>query len=446
MRQNNQWLVLILVAMTVGLGGALFASCQTTETVHKSSNNSTGESLPDSRGIDSAPKTIGIDANQSRDSELTLPSTDGESSNEASKSEVWSPPEGGFVLRDTQTGSLWNLKGEAFKGPLKGRQLEQIPAFNSFWFAWSVFYHESTIWGRDKPNKTADITDNDSDCLVPCNEIQPNLPKDRIPAFSHDDQGPVPNSELVAADSPSADYLSADSFVFGVVVEGEPRAYSHNVLWHHEIYNDSVDGTDYSVTFCPLTGSGIVFQANHADKVRDFGVSGKLYNSNLVMFDRQSGTEWSQMLGRGVTGPGKGSELERLPVVETTWEKWKKMYPDTLVTPNDLANRNYQRYPYGSYRTNHDNTFQPTNPTPSKMYKNKKRILGLVGEDSAKGYPFPELAKHGDRVVVNDTFEERELVIVYEKQHRTAIPFSRNLDGETLTFEGVESPGADTVE
>jgi hypothetical protein len=376
---------------------------------------------------------------------------------------IWVPPTGEFVLQDTQTGTLWNLRGEAYRGELAGERLEQLPAFNAFWFAWSVFYDGSELWNRDIKNTTAEIRTGDvgsgdidgadisgaDKCLVPCDEIRMGCPtgKDCIPALSRED-----GAEMVAPTSDAADYLTDNTVVLGVLIDGQARAYPHNILWWHEIYNDRIGETDFAVTFCPLTGSGIVFEGRldgqQADQSVDFGVSGRLYNSNLVMYDQgaEDDTFWVQMIGQGVKGPEIGQKLERLPVVETTWAKWKQMHPDTLVVSSDTGHsRDYSRYPYADFRTDDSDTHQPTNPDFQGTYRAKDRVLGLVGESTSRAYAFPEMQKLGDKVVVNDTFEGQPIVVAFEgfefsERMGTAIPFSSQVDGSELTFVGRLAP------
>lgn len=386
---------------------------------------------PSGAEFDPRPVTVGVEDS----SELATPATD----TQTDDASVWVPEAGEFVLQDRETGTLWNLRGEAYRGELAGEKLEQRPAFNAFWFAWSVFYDGSELWNREAANTTAEIRTGQK-CLVPCDEIVMGCPtKDCIPALSRGGE-----AEMVAAESDEAAYLSDDAVVLGVAMDGEARAYPHNILWWHEIYNDQIGQTDYSVTFCPLTGSGIVFRGQLDGKSTDFGVSGRLYNSNLVMYDRgaKEDTFWVQMIGQGVRGPQKGERLETMPVVETTWATWKKMHPDTLVVSSDTGHsRDYSRYPYADYRTDDSDTHRPTNPDYKDTYRAKDRVLGLVGDSTSRAYAFPELQKKGDRVVVNDRFEGEPIVVAFEafegrERLGTAIPFSATVDGRELTFVG----------
>ena len=116
-------------------------------------------------------------------------------------------------------------------------------------------------------------------------------------------------------------------------VGGVAKAYPENLGWRHEIINDVIGGRPISVTFCPLTGTGLVFDAADEDGEQfELGVSGLLINSNLVMYDRRDfRTLYPQMIYTGITGDFKDRKLELLPVVETTYRLWKQMHPETVV-------------------------------------------------------------------------------------------------------------------
>jgi hypothetical protein len=356
------------------------------------------------------------------------------------------PASGTWILRDAETGSSWNLRGEAFAGPMADAQhrLRQRPAFSAFWFAWSIFHFDTDIWTADGPRTQAipPIKSDDS-CDVPCNEIVGGgPPKDGIPSIDHDNV--VGQLTMVEATHPEAEYLADDDFILGVVVydaDGRPhaRAYSHNLLWWHEIANDVVADQAFTVTFCPLTGSGVVFPAG--EDGLSFGTSGRLYNSNLVMYDRVTDSQWSQMLGRAITGPMRSDQLAIWPIVETTWAQWRRMWPDTRVATTQTGHsRDYAAYPYGDYRENHGNPFPPTNPADDRSELAKTRVLGVRVPGAARAYPYTEMAEQGPATVINDTLGDVPLAIVYVDDVRLALPFERTVDGQVLTFEIVPAP------
>lgn len=169
-------------------------------------------------------------------------------------------------------------------------------------------------------------------------------PKDGIPAIEKPQY-----TSAAEADQ----WLSPDDVVFGVSHAGLVAAYPQRILVWHEIANETAGGEKISITYCPLTGTAIGFRGKVTPQTSStFGVSGKLVNSNLVMYDRSTDSQWPQILGKAIAGPSRGSRLEEFPIVWTTWENWKKKHPETKVLSQRTGfARNYGKNgdPYGSY-------------------------------------------------------------------------------------------------
>lgn len=143
----------------------------------------------------------------------------------------------------------------------------------------------------------------------------------------------------------------------GIVVEGstETRFYPHRYLVWHEIVNDDFDGMQVAVTFCPLCGSAIVFDRHVEGQLLDFGVSGLLYESNMVMYDRQTDTLWSQSRGEGIVGHYLDTKLTHVPTRVLTFAELAEHHPDAQVISKDTPRlRNLGRTPYGNYDENED--------------------------------------------------------------------------------------------
>jgi hypothetical protein len=254
-------------------------------------------------------------------------------------------------------------------------------------------------------------------------------PKDGIPALT--------NPAFV---NPSAaSYLSEDDLILGMVVDGEAKAYPENIGWWHEIVNDIIGGQPVSVTFCPLTGTGLAFNARDPASGRqfEFGVSGLLFNSNLVMYDRRDGESlYPQIIFTSVQGHFRGNTLQLLPVVETTWRTWRKLYPSTrVISENTGIRRDYRQYPYGSYRTG-DWLIFSVNPSVEShplggLYRMKDRVLGLRHGGTPKAYP---LVAMGERAAINDQIGDLALLLVWSKDAELAVPYDRVVDGQELTF------------
>ncbi|CAA0096204.1 Uncharacterised protein [Halioglobus japonicus] len=257
-----------------------------------------------------------------------------------------------------------------------------------------------------------------SSSLVPTGEILAGgPPRDGIPAIDR------PNYVAAA----KAQYLKDTDLVLGLVHNGIARAYPIRVLVWHEIVNAEFDGEPVVVTFCPLCGTGLAFSATVGNQNLDFGVSGLLHNSDLLMYDRQTDSLWSQIPGRAVTGKMAGTELKRLPVVHLPWKEWQRQYPDSEVLSLDTgSNRDYSRDPYAGYdRT--ERLFFPVSKS-DRRYSRKTWVLGLQSNGVSKVWPFPELAKTGGKVM--DTFAGQPVVIRYDAAQSTAS--AHDADGNLL--------------
>jgi len=178
-------------------------------------------------------------------------------------------------------------------------------------------------------------------------------------------------------------HFNDDDRVVGVYINGEARAYPQRILVWHEIVNDTVGGKPISVTFCPLTGTALGFLRGDSE----LGVSGRLVNSNLIMYDRATDTEWPQILGAGIKGPHAGKGLQETRVVWTTWQRWKQRHPDTRVLNTETSFiRSYRRDPYGSYTPvggYYADHAQPIFPVmhESERYPPKREIFGFRTSD-----------------------------------------------------------------
>lgn len=175
--------------------------------------------------------------------------------------------------------------------------------------------------------------------------------------------GPPPDG-IPAIDKPTflkasdVTFLDGGQPVLALEVDGEARAYPVQILIWHEIVNDTVAGVPVAVTYCPLCNSALAFDRRAAGRVLNFGVSGLLFNSDLVMFDRQTQSLWPQIEGRAVAGALTGTELTPFVVTTLTWEEWRQAHPDGWVLSQDTGHaRDYGRNPYVGYDEPEDAPF-----------------------------------------------------------------------------------------
>jgi hypothetical protein len=230
-----------------------------------------------------------------------------------------------------------------------------------------------------------------------------NLAKDGLPTL--DDPAAMPGRDVATAFRGRRKYLVDADPVIGVVLGGEARAYPLRLLNWHEVVNDVLGGRAIAVTYNPLSDGTAVFDRTVSGETLRFGVSGLLYDSNLLLYDRRPGGHgeslWSQLLAEAVAGPAavRGAELPILPCLRTTWGAWLKHHPATSVLrPDPALLERYRRDPYGNYAVTGKPRF-PADPMPPRdgSWKPMARVqawraspaqpwqVGLLEETGAEG-------------------------------------------------------------
>ena len=256
-----------------------------------------------------------------------------------------------------------------------------------------------------------------------------------------------------------ATYLRDDDEVFGVEINGDARAYPLRIMGWHEMFNDVIGGVPVSLAYCTLCNAGIVFEGDYEDREKfgvkepfTFGSSGFLYQSNKLMYDRQTDSLWNQFTGEPVSGKlrGSGIELKIRPVVITSWAQWKKDHPATKV----LDLKTGFRRDYGSGVVYNDyfaspNLMFPALGDEARTLKEKEQIFGLRLEGGTKAWPLD--AFKGGRIL-NDHVGRTNVVLIGDADTRTVRAYERkNLEfdqdlgttGEpdwTLTEDHLTSP------
>ncbi|HMQ49278.1 MAG TPA: DUF3179 domain-containing protein [Saprospiraceae bacterium] len=275
-----------------------------------------------------------------------------------------------------------------------------------------------------------------NDWLIPPAEVLDGGPgKDGIPS--------IDNPQF--SDVSDITFLQDNDLVIGVKIGNDIRVYPHPVLDWHEIVNDKVADIPLAITYCPLTGTAIGWRREVAGAETNFGVSGLLYNANLMPYDRVTDSRWSQMLLKSVNGSQAGVEVETYPLLETTWSTWKRLYPQSQVLNlNTGFSRNYGSYPYGDYRTNDELLIFPVSNDDDRLPR-KDRGLGVLVNDKAKFYPIDSFAQ-GPIEVIQETIQGVELVIIGSQTQNFIVAFERRLpDGTLLNLEGLDNAASDAV-
>ncbi len=264
-------------------------------------------------------------------------------------------------------------------------------------------------------------------------------PKDGIPAVDN------PQYESIAAGD---EWLEDQEPVILFSHGDAARAYPLSILIWHEIVNDEVDGVPVSITFCPLCNASIAFARNFDGQVLDFGTTGRLRNSDLIMYDRQTETWWQQFTGEGIIGKYAGEQLNFLSSQVLSWGDFKVAHPDGDVLARPNMPRNYGYNPYVGY----DSTSRPFLflGTPDSRLEPAERVLGLTTETEAIAYPFAVLE---EARVVHDSFGGAELAIFHKaglvsaldtavissgRDIGTVAVFERQLGDQLLTFSANE--------
>ena len=186
----------------------------------------------------------------------------------------------------------------------------------------------------------------------------------------------------------ASEWLGDSDVVFAVDHEGIQRAYPQRILNWHEIVNDTISNDPIAITFCPLCGSALAFERVVDEVITEFGVSGKLHNSDLVMYDRYEGNLWQQITGEAIVGPAarRDEVLKQIPIITTTWREWRLKHPDTQVLSLDTGfSRNYNAYPYGTYEQDDELYFGVENLDRSLQIKTV--VYGIEVNGASKAYP-----------------------------------------------------------
>jgi len=290
----------------------------------------------------------------------------------------------------------------------------------------------------------------EGDYPVAESELRRGAPEDAIPAivdtaFGDDWSGIELDVESRFGGSSTIEpRLAEDDEVVGVEREGEARAYPLRLLNWHEVANDDFGGP-LLVSYCPLCRTGVTAVRTVNGKETIFGVSGTLWNSNLVMYDEMTESLWSQVAATAIRGPEAGSRMTLVPSTITGLSEWRDSHPDTevLLPPpesstvvGDDAARNYNVDPYSSYennrrvglgRSDYDDRLHP-----------KALVVGVSDGDAATAYPLPAVQEAG---LLNDRVGDLPVVVTTDSSG-ALVAYDRRVDGETLGFEAA---GADAI-
>ncbi|MDY6805700.1 MAG: DUF3179 domain-containing protein [Cyanobacteriota bacterium] len=269
------------------------------------------------------------------------------------------------------------------------------------------------------------------------------------------DGGP-PKDGIPSIDNPKFDTAKTTSFpasemVIGIEINGEAVAYPFGIMNWHEIVNDTVGGVKVAVSYCPLCDTIVAFDRANTT----YGVSGKLYQSCLVMYDRADDTLYSQPWALGIIGAKVNRSLDKIPAIKTTLGAWLEEHPNSKILSADTGhNRDYYSYPYGSYYTDNRLVFPARNQEKRELHP--KKIISYVWSGngatphnnfSGESVQFvhSEIEKIGEKIVVFDgreirgRWDEKLKTVIVEELDGTQIPSSTAFAFVYPAFFGLEN-------
>ncbi len=268
------------------------------------------------------------------------------------------------------------------------------------------------------------------------------------------ESGGPPKDGIPAIDKPKfisikqADqWLNSQEPVIVLTLKGQVHAYPLQVLIYHEIVNDELANIPVIVTFCPLCNASIIFDRRVEGRVLDFGVTGKLRKSDMIMYDRQTESWWQQFTGKGIVGEYTGTVLKQIPASIVAYGDFRESYPTGLVLSKKTGySRPYGRNPYKGYDRVGGSPFLFKGKTDERLFA-MERVIFVRHGNQHRLYPFRLVDELN---VINDELGDLKIVIFGKQGTLSALDeeeinrsrkivsataWSRRLDGKTLTFE-----------
>jgi len=255
-------------------------------------------------------------------------------------------------------------------------------------------------------------------------------PRDGIPS--------IDDPQFVTQDE-AAEWLVDNEPVIALEIDGDARAYPLQVLTWHEITNDVVGDVPVVVTFCPLCNSALVFDRRLGDETFEFGVSGLLRNSDLIMYDRTSETLWQQFTGEAIVGDLVGEQLAFVPSGLVSFADFREAYPEGVVQSRDTGfSRSYGQNPYAGYDSIGQNPFLFTGELDGRLPAMERVVtLNLPDENVDVAYPLSLLSEVG---VIHDGQSGQDIVVFHTDGTSSALGASKIAEAEDVGATGVFDP------
>ncbi|NHZ85777.1 MAG: DUF3179 domain-containing protein [Planctomycetia bacterium] len=235
--------------------------------------------------------------------------------------------------------------------------------------------------------------------------------KDCIPSLESPEKSEINGNFL--------EYLKNDDLVIGIWNGTDYIAYPHPIMNWHEVVNEN----GYCISFCPITGSAVHFVSQG-----EFGVSGLLFNANLIMYDRDTDSYWEQMMLKSVAGKLKGKSMDILPLLETTWENWKNLFPNTKVlNSNTDLSKKFSNFDYSNEKISDQKIAAGYIPIPISQRDNRlplrERVLTIIDNEDAIAFP---ISDYLDPTILSLKINDNKYILVISARDNIAMAFKTN--------------------
>ena len=281
-------------------------------------------------------------------------------------------------------GEEWDIFGGGQSGTNMTEKLGGINYLIGYWFFYPSFYANIVLQSGEQIAGNVNSNDNE-EWLIATSDIQYGSFRDGIQSIENPSFLEMKGKKLVENEFYSN--FEADELVTVIEIDGKFKVYPHRILEFHEIVNDIEDEYCYTISFCPLTGTSRVWESSVNGSKRSFGVSGLLYNNNLIMYDRVAESHWSQILDLAVNGPDMGISAKRVNATELQYKDLNALEGEVLLLdPSSSAFGSYANSQYAEYRENQFLYFPLA--TTSNAIPAKERVLGVTVGNQTKVYRF----------------------------------------------------------
>ncbi|MAG48034.1 hypothetical protein CL617_05490 [archaeon] len=263
----------------------------------------------------------------------------------------------------------------------------------------SIESSENDIVLEESNGKEIKVTTDGVKYLVDPSKIVKGV---RIPGDVKDAIPSIDNPKYISVEEADK-WIKDNELVLALTYKNVERVYPLQILVSHEIVNDFIAGDAILITYCPLCGSGIAYERTINGEVVEFGTSGKLYNSNLVMYDRKTESYWTQIDGDAIVGELTGMELKEISIDTVAWRDWKKLHKDSEVLSRDTGYaKSYGSNPYGGYFEDDFIWFPLENEDTSNRIRPKDVVFGI--EIDGKSIAYTENSIISSNGLIEDTF------------------------------------------